>query len=276
MDWQTFGHKGVKNTLERQLFSANLPQTYLFTGPRGLGKQSLALEFARKILRAENLPTHPDFALLSQDGEITMESAVTFMAKLPFKPFVGQKKVAIINDAQNLNPQSSNALLKTLEEPSPSGVIILVASGRLLPTIVSRCQVLNFSLFSAGDLSAFAQSLGHKPVQEILDLSFGRPARLKRFLEDRDYFSEQQKILRKYREITKLSVGEKLLAIGDFADVESQQLSGRFENWLFWQAGNLRFEPQDFPKVRALMDAVLGLKMNKNKKLVLQSLFLKI
>src|SRR5260221_2148399 len=87
--------------------------------------------------------------MLDMEGEITVEPILDFIGKLRFKPFMGSKIIAIINNAKNLNLQSGNALLKTLEEPSPSSIIILVSSsGSVLPTVVSRCQVLNFSAFS--------------------------------------------------------------------------------------------------------------------------------
>ena len=72
-----------------------------------------------------------------------MEPALEFISRLSLKPFIGKYKVAIINNAENLNQQSGNALLKTLEEASESTIIILVAGyGKLLTTIISRCQVL--------------------------------------------------------------------------------------------------------------------------------------
>src|ERR1051326_2085116 len=151
--WVSFGHKHVKNLLEKQLATKNLSHAYLFKGPSGVGKRTLALELAKQILAGENLSTHPDFQMLDASGEIVMEQALEFLERLHLKPFIGQKKVAVINHAQNLNTASSNALLKTLEEPSPSTIIILIAEGAVLPTIISRCQVFNFNAFTEDDLN---------------------------------------------------------------------------------------------------------------------------
>ena len=149
MEWQTFGHNEIKNLLNKQISSGIFPHAYLFTGPEAVGKKNLALEFAKVVLKADKLENHPDFQILDSEGEIKIEQILEFIGKIGYKPFLGEKKVAIINNAQNLNTQSSSALLKTLEEPSESSVIILIAgSGNILSTISSRCQVLNFSIFS--------------------------------------------------------------------------------------------------------------------------------
>src|SRR6185295_6471933 len=111
MNWETFGHKQIKNILDRQISSGVMPHAYLFLGAQDLGKRTLALEFAKKVLNTEKLENHPDFQILDVQGEIVVEQALDFMSKMSFKAFFGTKKVAIINNAENLNVQSSNALL---------------------------------------------------------------------------------------------------------------------------------------------------------------------
>ena len=171
--FQIFGHETIKNILEKQLSAGVFPHAYLFVGPQGVGKKALGLELAQKILGAENVTGHPDFLLLDVEGEIKMESALEFISRLSLKPFIGKYKVAIINNAENLNQQSGNALLKTLEEASGSTIIILVAGfGKLLPTIVSRCQTFNFHGFSKEELVTHSANLSLKATQEMIDLSF--------------------------------------------------------------------------------------------------------
>src|SRR6185369_16832179 len=148
-NWVSFGHEKVKSILEKQLAQGRFPHAYLFGGPEGLGKKQLALKFAQKILQTEKVLSHPDFQILDLEGEIGMESVLDFISGLSFKPFAGSHKVAVVNNAQNLNTQSSNALLKTLEEPAGGTIIILISSTtQLLATIVSRCQVFSFYGFS--------------------------------------------------------------------------------------------------------------------------------
>jgi DNA polymerase III subunit delta' len=124
----SFGHTNIKQILGGQIRAGLLYHAYLFTGPEGVGKKRVALEFAKKVLGTENLGNHPDFELFELSGEITMEPVLGLISRLKLKPFIAQKKVAIINDAQNLNTQSSNALLKTLEEPAKDTAIILIST----------------------------------------------------------------------------------------------------------------------------------------------------
>ena len=277
MLWQTFGHTNIKNILNKQLGSGVFPHAYLFSGSSELGKKSLALELARKILNTEKLENHPDFQVLDADGEIVMEQVLDFIGKIGYKPFFGTKKVAIINNAQNLNIQSSNALLKTLEEPSPSSIIILISSSTgLLPTIVSRCQVLNFNLFSQAGLKQFDQEFNLQASPEMLEASFGRSGRLKKFAQDKDFFLKEKGVIEEYQKITSQPLGEKLSRLADLAELEEASLTQNLLSWLFWQTENLAHQPGDFFRVQALIDALSGLKNNQNKKLVLQSLMLKI
>lgn len=275
--WNIFGHDAIKRILGRQLDSGRLPHAYLFAGPDGLGKKALALEFAKKILKTDSLGNHPDFELLDGAEEITMETVVGLIGRLSGKPFTGPRRVAIINNAENLNHQSANALLKTLEEPPPSALIILVAgSGRLLPTIVSRCQVLRFSAFGRQKLKSLAKQAEWQASDEQISLSFGRPVRLKRFIDDAGFWQAEKENILAWQKLSIRPLGEKLLAITELAEQETADLKNRLLNWLNWEAAHLNLEPQGFLKVRALLEARLALDMNKNKKLVLQKLLLQI
>lgn len=274
IDWQIHGHKAVKSILGRQLGERKFPHAYLFLGPEGVGKKSLALELAGKILETDRLAAHPDFHLLDVSESLPIEELRDFMGKLGFKPFAGSKKVAVIDNAQNLSQQSSNALLKTLEEPSPSTILILVSATRLLPTTMSRCLVLNFSGMSENLLSEYARGKGLKADKKTLGLSFGRISRLHRLLEDKDFFEQQEKWVDTYFKIRGSPAAEKLLSIGELAETEN--LGDMLTVWQDWQARNLKENPGEFTVLKALGEALGQLSTNKNKKMILQGLFLKI
>ena len=276
MIWQTFGHNKVKLLLNRQLDKNILPHAYIFAGPDGVGKKVLALELAKKVLQTENLQNHPDFQTLDIIGEIPMEAAKEFIGQMSLKPFVAQKKVAIINNAQNLNLQSGNALLKTLEEPSAHNVIILISSGKLLPTIVSRCQVLRFNVFSLSGLKEFAKILRLDVSEEMLELSCGSTARLKLLAENAEYLAQEKNLVNLFKKLSAQTPGNKLAAVNKIADQETEDLQKYFVSWFNWQNFRLRSEPREFVKVRALLDAMESLNANKNKKLILQTLMFKI
>ena len=171
-------------TFEGAMCNGRLHHAWLLTGPKGLGKAGFAFRAARLLLGAKPLfaagplgsaaddpvnrllaaRAHPDFMLLDRDetGEARRSISVDEARKLPEifakAPSLATHRVAIIDAADDLNPSAANAVLKTLEEPPPGGVLLLVchAPGKLLPTIRSRCRRLNFRPWSAQALSAFA------------------------------------------------------------------------------------------------------------------------
>ncbi|OPL12200.1 MAG: hypothetical protein AVO38_04020 [delta proteobacterium ML8_D] len=142
-----------------------LAHAYLLTGPSGAGKEALALSFA-KLLLCENpylgedrlIPcgicagclkfdhqTHPDLVVLRPQGAmIKLDQIRDLQRDLSFPPLDSQRRVCLIVEAQKINLPGANALLKTLEEPPAGNHFILTATSVkiLLPTIVSRCQVL--------------------------------------------------------------------------------------------------------------------------------------
>jgi DNA polymerase-3 subunit delta' len=276
-DWQTFGHNQVKNILQKQIGTGKFPHAYLFSGPEGIGKKMLALEFAKKILNTENLSNHPDFQILDIEGEITIEPLLDFTSRLGFKPFLGQKKIAIINNVENFNSTSGNALLKILEEPSQSTIIILISGAKaVLPTIVSRCQVFNFNAFSKVLLQKFAEGAKISASEQSLDLAFGSTAKLKMMAEDKDFFEQQKKFVAGYNNLQKSSLGQKFISISELSELEAPDLEKNLLSWLFLQNQDLEKQPENFGKARAIMEALSGLARNQNKKLVLQGLMLKI
>jgi DNA polymerase-3 subunit delta' len=274
-NWHTFGHSAVKNTLNKQLETKIFPHAYLFLGPKGVGKKTLAAEFTAKVLGTENLQNHPDFQILDVEGEITTEVLQNFMRGLAFKPFVGLKKVAIINNAQNLNKNSANSLLKTLEEPGPSTILILVASGAVLPTIASRCQIFNFSLFSNRALMELAEQRGGNNLDAI-NLSFGSSGKLIKLFQDKDFLNAQIKLRDDFFKLKNSSLGDKILAIASISENDNPEIKQDLTNWMFLQVNELKNKPEEFFKVSALINAISGLEQNFNKKMVLQGLITKI
>ncbi len=150
-----------------------LASSYLFCGETGIGKKSAAINFAKAMnclapVHAEgsevtDFPVdacdkcescvkidggaHPDFLLISpEERQIRIEEIRAIDDALSFKPFEGEKKTVIVDDAETMNISAANSFLKTLEEPPEDSVIILVSSKPdLLPaTIRSRCSRINF------------------------------------------------------------------------------------------------------------------------------------
>ncbi len=132
---------------------------YLLSGPAGSGKRRHADRFAAVLLgcpphRVESR-THPDLFVLEPEGQgILIEGARRLRRDLHLRPFEAARRVYLILDAHLLRDESANALLKSLEEPPEYGVIVLVSdhAERMLPTIRSRLQAIEFRRYSAAVL----------------------------------------------------------------------------------------------------------------------------
>lgn len=173
------GHEAAERTLLAAMRSSRMHHAWLITGPEGIGKATLAFRFARRLLAgqpastADSLaldPAHPVFRRVVAGGHadlVTIERAYDEKTKrrkrdiavddvrkingfMALTPAEGGWRVAVVDGAEDLNQNSANALLKILEEPPARAVLILVcsATGRLPPTIRSRCRSLRLSALS--------------------------------------------------------------------------------------------------------------------------------
>ena len=128
----------------------HLVHAYIFCGPEGIGKKMFAYDIFRLVNRREP-ENDPDFKLLTprldeDETKIYIEDIRDLKSYLSLKPYFGPYKFVVINDADRLVSEASNAMLKLLEEPSPFTIIILVSSKPklILPTVLSRCEKVQF------------------------------------------------------------------------------------------------------------------------------------
>ena len=177
MTWHGIeGHDDVVEQFRRSMMRGRLASSFLFVGPEGIGKRTFALKLAQTLL-CESRPesavdpcgtcpscvqaaagSHPDVTLVSKPKDksfLPLELLIGdkehrrrrgLCHDIGLKPFMGRRKVAVIDDADYLNVEGANSLLKTLEEPPPRSVLILIGTSpaKQLPTIRSRCQLIRF------------------------------------------------------------------------------------------------------------------------------------
>ncbi len=144
---QIIGHDSAKEYLAKALIEKRLPNTLLFSGPEGIGKRALALALAAQLLRSEQVEHHPDFHSIIPEGKSglhTIESLRKAMDIAHEAPFEAPVKIFLIDQMERMQPAAANALLKTLEEPTPDSYWILLTTSpnEILPTILSRCAKL--------------------------------------------------------------------------------------------------------------------------------------
>lgn len=159
MKWELRGQTKAEELLNRSL-AGGLSHAYLFSGPPGVGKATAALAFVREILHFSS--THPDFLWMKRQGASVKISEIRELQEwMSYKPFQGDRRAVIIEDAHLMTLEAANALLKTLEEPPGQGVIILLADkDSLLPTVQSRCQVIRFYPVLVPEIRAFLLEKG--------------------------------------------------------------------------------------------------------------------
>jgi DNA polymerase III subunit delta' len=169
------GNSKVLSLLDSLVSSDNLASCYLLSGPKGVGKKNFAYYFASQIIYTEDRSvntqkkllkhSHADIKIFSPKGKLALHPAED-MRKLKqeafLSPFEAKKKIFIIEDADRMLAASSNALLKTFEEPSPDTIFILTSSSpeKMLTTVLSRCQKINFLKTSHEEILAYLKSQG--------------------------------------------------------------------------------------------------------------------
>jgi len=166
---------------------------YVLHGPAGVGKRTAAFAFAAALLgeerRVQNR-THPDLYLLEPLGEmIRIDDVRALRHDLHMRPFESERRVYLVLDAQRMNEDAADALLKDLEEPPPYAVIVLVANelGPLPPTILSRCQLVPFRRLSERAVREWiagqAPERSEGEVRALARAAAGRLDRARRLLD---------------------------------------------------------------------------------------------
>ncbi|MBI2485477.1 MAG: DNA polymerase III subunit delta' [Deltaproteobacteria bacterium] len=223
------GHEFQKKALIRTVRESRISHAYLFFGPDGIGKRLISVEFAKILncLRGESITEevskgercdchsckkiekgiHPDVFFVEYKGikNIRVDQIREEVEERLFlTPFEGRFKVAIVDEAERMNPNAQNAFLKTLEEPPPDSVIILISSRpeALLPTIRSRCQLLEFrGLSEEIMLKEFRKRTDLSPDEAWVAVKLSGGSLGKALGLDKNVLSERKEIILKLSEI---------------------------------------------------------------------------
>ena len=205
-----YGNAPAKQAFAAALVGGSMHHAWLLAGPEGIGKASFAMLAARRILAGARQPddfsippgdraqhlidagSHPDFKKLQRlpkddkKPEQGLARSITVAQVRALEPFLGVKptysdrRVVLIDSADDLERNGANALLKNLEEP-PAGTVFLLVShapGRLLPTIRSRCRLLRFEPLDDADMRAALADAGAIPgeIDDLARVGQGSPA----------------------------------------------------------------------------------------------------
>jgi len=157
------GQSGITQTLQQSIASGQIAQAYLFCGPRGVGKTTSARIFARAINGFDVQDEAMSFNVFELDAASNnkVEDIRSIVDQVRIPPQQGKYKVYIIDEVHMLSQAAFNAFLKTLEEPPAHAVFILATTEKhkILPTILSRCQIFDFHRITVPDAVAHLQHI---------------------------------------------------------------------------------------------------------------------
>lgn len=271
MEWQTVGHELIQNALGKQIRAHAVAQAYLFVGPSGVGKRTLAKEFTDKLAQAAG---HGSQLIEFSFSQSTIEQVRELIYRLSLRPQFGGRQVAILDAAEEMSVSAANALLKTIEEPTVSTVVIFVSSrNSVLATMRSRCQVFQFGRLSPEQMQAWARSGGVSDwSEEALAAADGSPGQFllhqsALYVTSEGAWSPDVEGLTAF---LRAPLAERLSFVGRWADDDTEVLRRRIAAWL----DVLYKQPAvctDLKKALVvLLEAWRRLQTNANKKLVLQ------
>lgn len=244
--------------LRQAVASGQLAHAYLFVGPDGVGKRTVALELAKALnCRAplpdrsacdacssclkllSSPPSHPDVTVIEPEGRfIKTDQMRELQTEMYARPNEGKMRVAIISGADRLNAEAGNRVLKLLEEPPAYAVFLLLAQNLagVLPTVVSRCQTVNFPPLSSEEVrQVLEERTGLDPAQARLfaALSGGSIGRAIRIAQNPAVAQRRDDI---YDFLLKLAEMDDLALVGysEVLEKQREQLDEWLEMVLIW------------------------------------------
>jgi len=271
--WNLIGHEWAVDMLKKHVANETTRHAYLFAGPPGLGRRTLALHFAQALncqipvdagiacgqcrdCKQIEAMQHADLTVIqaeSEGGTLKVDQIREARRSLTLKPYQAKYRVALFLRFQEANDNAANALLKTLEEAPSYAVLILTADNpeQLLPTIVSRCEVLRLRPLRIEDVQAALENRGIETNQAklIAHISGGRFGYALRMIENRSLLEKREERLNDLQGLISASRVEKF-AYADKLSRDKESMRQTILIWLsYWRDVMLRSARAETPLV---------------------------
>ncbi len=292
------GNARIGEILERSHRTGKLAHAYLFSGPEHIGKRTLALHLGRLILNddAGDIEKNIDLMIVrpvEDKKEITIDQIRELQKKLSLSPHSSDYKVAIIEQADRMTEQASNALLKTLEEPSKTTILLLLTSnsGIVLETIRSRCQILKFLPVKKDLLENFLLGRGVKSpeIGKIIEVAGYKPGKIVELIENMEKMTGSMAELDYFSKISDRNIAEKMEKAELMSENETVDIINILDLWTVCLRKKLidKFKLKNIPEkteileirkkiglISKIKEDILG--KNVNIRLAIESLILEI
>ena len=260
--WDIIGHAHAIDILRRTLAAQQVRHAYLFTGPPHIGKSLLAHRFAQTLLctggpdptiapqepcntclscRKVLHDNHPDIHVISKPADkqfILIEQIRVLQSDSARRTLEGRRNIFIIENAHEMNVQAANCLLKTLEEPEPDVVLLLTVpdAGLLLPTILSRVQLITMQLLTSIQIkNALIQDWETEPKEAdlIAALAAGRMGWAVQAVEDEDLLTQRKAQLDLLTKLPSAGRVQRFDLVQRISG-DSEKVQSMLELWLLW------------------------------------------
>ena len=278
--FEIIGQSTLIRRLKSIMDSGRIVHSYIFTGPTGAGKKTISNYFAKmlqcqgmdkpcntcKSCRQVESSNHPDIIRIeSQSNVIRVDSIRELRKDISIKPFQSQRKIYIIEKGDTMNQQAQNALLKTLEEPPKHAIIIILVENlaSLLPTIVSRCQIIRIPPLSTQEIGEIIKSrveVTHDKALVFAKLAQGNPGRGLELALSEEYQQMRDESLELLMKLAKSSTAQAMECVDYFLDKRDNaiEILDMIELWLrdvlVLKQGNLRQIIVNIDKISYLED----------------------
>lgn len=292
------GNERIAEMLEKNYKTDKLSHAYLFEGPEHIGKRTLALAFCWLLLdnNKKNILENPDLTVLNpsdSDKQITIGKIRELEKVLGLYPYCSKYKIAIIEQAEKMNKAAANALLKTLEEPSKTTILILLSSdSKNMPdTIKSRCQRIKFLPVKRKLLEEFLKDkVGEKSEAErIIEISGYQPGKIIEFLKDRKKINTAIESINEFAAVIKKNENDKISEAERISKNEINDIVNMFDLWTIYCRKLLvkKYETCDGGEEEYLTEIVARINLmdktkkdilskNINTRLAIENLFLRM
>lgn len=305
------GHQKIISYFDNAIKNKKLSQSYCFVGYDQVGKRTVARDLSAKILKIDEkkLDLYPDFYYVCRQEDektgklkkdITISQARQIKDRVGRKSWLGEYQVVVLDEAELLNEEAANALLKILEETKGKCIFFLLTTddNALLPTIKSRCQMFYFALAGEDEIKTDLEKMGYEgqTASDAAKLSWGRPGRAKDLASDEILLHKYRQEIERWAEMIKSPFFKKMEILNDLLGDKTDAMRAKeklhdvLEIWIMiWRdamLAKLSGGPEiiggnrlSAGEISSLIDDLRGagimLDQNINPKLVIEQIILK-